>query len=49
MNRINNANRLLFEELVKQIRIQGEAAGIAVAIVDADGNTVRKVFRVPGY
>ena len=39
MNRINNANRLLFEELVKQIRIQGEAAGIAVAIVDADGNT----------
>lgn len=39
MNRINQANRYLFEELVKQIRIQGEAAGIAVAVVDADGNT----------
>lgn len=34
MNRINAANRALFEELVKQIQIQGNAAGIAVAIVD---------------
>lgn len=39
MDQINKANQYLFEELVKQIRIQGEAAGIAVAIVDADGNT----------
>ncbi len=39
MNRIDKANQYLFEELVKHIRMQSEAAGIAVAIVDADGNT----------
>ena len=37
MNRINAANQALFEELVKQIQIQGNAAGIAVAIVDEEG------------
>lgn len=39
MNRINAANQALFEELVKQIQIQGNAAGIAVAIVDEEGKT----------
>ena len=39
MNRMDKANQYLFEELVKHIRMQSEAAGIAVAIVDADGNT----------
>ena len=39
MNRINRTNQALFEELVKQIRIQGEAAGIAVAIIDKNGET----------
>lgn len=36
MNRINAANRALFEELVKQVQVQGNAAGIAVAIVDEE-------------
>lgn len=35
----NAANQALFEELVKQIQIQGNAAGIAVAIVDEEGKT----------
>ena len=39
MNRINAANRALFEELVKQVQVQGNAAGIAVAIVDEEGKT----------
>lgn len=39
MNRINKANQYLFEELVKQIRMQSGAAGIAVAIVDSNGVT----------
>lgn len=39
MNRINKTNQALFEELVKQIRVQGEAAGIAVAIIDENGET----------
>lgn len=39
MNRINHANQYLFEELVKHIRMQSGAAGIAVAIVDSEGNT----------
>ncbi len=39
MNQINDANRYLFEELVKQIRQRSGAAGIAVAIVDEDGRT----------
>ena len=29
----------LFEELVKQVQVQGNAAGIAVAIVDEEGKT----------
>lgn len=39
MNRMNDTNRYLFEELVKQIRMQSGAAGIAIAIVDDEGNT----------
>lgn len=39
MNRINKANQYLFEELVKHIQLQSEAAGIAVAIVDSAGVT----------
>lgn len=44
MNRINSSNKYLFEELVKQIKIQSGAAGIAVAIVDEDGNTAYENF-----
>lgn len=44
MNRINDANKYLFEELVKQIRTQSKAAGIAVAIVDEEGNTAYENF-----
>ena len=40
MNRINNTNKYMFEELVKQVKRQYQAAGIAIAIVDGDGNTV---------
>ena len=39
MNRINQTNQYMFEELVKQIMRQSGAAGIAVAVVDSDGNT----------
>jgi len=39
MDRIDSANRYLFEELVKQVRLQSGAAGIAVAIVDDKGET----------
>ena len=41
MNRINAANRALFEELVKQVQVQGNAAGIAVAIVDEEQSAKR--------
>ncbi len=44
MNRINDGNRYLFEELVNQIRLRSGAAGIAVAIVDEDGNTAYENF-----
>ena len=44
MNKINNTNKYLFEELVKQIKLQSGAAGIAVAIVDDDGNTAYENF-----
>lgn len=39
MNQINQANLYLFEELVARIQEQSEAAGIAVAIVNARGET----------
>ena len=39
MNKINSSNKYLFEELVKQIRRQYNAAGIAVAVIDDEGNT----------
>ena len=39
MNRINNTNKYLFEELVKQVKRQYNAAGIAVAVIDDGGNT----------
>ena len=39
MNRINNTNKYLFEELVRQIKRQYNAAGIAVAVIDDEGNT----------
>lgn len=44
MNRINDANKYLFEELVKQIRRQYQAAGIAVAVIDDEGNTAYENF-----
>lgn len=44
MNKINNTNKYMFEELVKQIKMQSKAAGIAVAIVDEDGNTAYENF-----
>ncbi len=44
MNRINNTNKYLFEELVKQIRLQSGAAGIAVAVIDDEGNTAYENF-----
>ena len=46
MNRINAANQALFEELVKQIQIQGNAAGIAVAIVDEEGKTQYEQYQI---
>lgn len=39
MNRINDTNKYLFEELIKQIQRQYNAAGIAVAVIDDEGNT----------
>ena len=39
MNQITADNRLLFEGLVEEIKKRHEAAGIAVAIVDAEGKT----------
>ncbi len=39
MNRINDTNKYLFEELVRQVRRQYQAAGIAVAVIDDEGNT----------
>lgn len=44
MNRINPTNRYLFEEVVKQIQNQYQAAGIAVAVVDGDGNTAYEKY-----
>lgn len=44
MNRINPTNQYLFEELVKQMKRQYQAAGIAVAIVDGNGNTVYEKY-----
>lgn len=44
MNRVNKANQYLFEELVKQIKRQYQAAGIAVAVVDDEGKTVYEKF-----
>lgn len=44
MNKINNTNKYLFEELVKQIKLRSGAAGIAVAVVDDDGNTAYENF-----
>ena len=44
MNRINNTNKYLFEELVKQIKLQSGAAGIAVAVIDDEGNTAYENF-----
>lgn len=44
MNRINHTNQYLFEELVKQIRLQSGAVGIAVAIVDEEGHTAYEKF-----
>ena len=40
MNKITNASRFLFEELVSRIQERSNAVGIAVAIVDRNGNTV---------
>lgn len=39
MNQINRTNEALFEELVERIQEKSEAAGIAVAIVNAAGET----------
>ena len=39
MNRINDTNKYLFEELVKQVQRQYKAAGIAVAVIDDEGHT----------
>lgn len=44
MNRINNTNKYLFEELVKQVKRQYNAAGIAVAVIDDEGNTAYENF-----
>ena len=44
MNKITNSGRFLFEQLTEQIRTQNEAAGIAVAIVDAEGNTAYEQY-----
>ena len=39
MNRITEGNRMLFENLAEEIRTRHQASGIAVAIIDASGNT----------
>ena len=44
MNRMNQANQYLFEGLVKQVQMQSQAAGIAVAIVDKEGQTVYEKY-----
>ena len=44
MNQINDTNKYLFEELVKQVKRQYNAAGIAVAVVDDEGNTAYENF-----
>ena len=44
MNRINDTNKYLFEELVKQVKRQYQAAGIAVAVIDDEGNTAYENF-----
>lgn len=44
MNRINDTNKYLFEELVKQVKRQYNAAGIAVAVIDDEGNTAYENF-----
>ena len=44
MNRMNQANQYLFEGLVRQIQMQSQAAGIAVAIVDKEGQTVYEKY-----
>lgn len=44
MNRMNKANQYLFEELVRQVKRQSQAAGIAVAVVDDEGTTVYENF-----
>ena len=45
MNKITNASRFLFEELVSRIQERSNAVGIAVAIVDRNGNIRRKNCR----
>lgn len=44
MNQVNKANQYLFEELVRQIKDQYQAAGIAVALIDDEGTTVYENF-----
>mgnify|MGYP003160285170 CR=1 FL=1 len=44
MNKITNASRFLFEELVSRIQERSKAVGIAVAIVDRNGNTQYEKF-----
>ena len=44
MNKITNASRFLFEELVSRIQECSNAVGIAVAIVDRNGNTQYEKF-----
>ena len=44
MNKITNASRFLFEELVSRIQERSNAVGIAVAIVDRNGNTQYEKF-----
>ena len=44
MNKITNASRFLFEELVSRMQERSKAVGIAVAIVDRNGNTQYEKF-----
>ena len=44
MNKITNASSFLFEELVSRIQERSSAVGIAVAIVDRNGNTQYEKF-----
>ena len=44
MNKITNASRFLFEELVSRIQERSSAVGIAVAIVDRNGKTQYEKF-----